>query len=169
MTNILFPITSITFQAELKQSFTIKIKIYKLYKFEGQEKTGILKKISETRSCIGNTQFILAKLWCTVFKALHNFLELVSYLCHGEQQQFLCSRQCESRGRQMQRDKSVTQRTVCTISPGLLWDHEGALWHSTDTMQTSQKSTVTSFCNSGHTYNFLLRARNSNNGVAKLQ
>lgn len=50
----------------------------------------------------------------------HNFLELVSYLCRGEQQQFLCSRQCESRGRQMQGDKSVTQRTVCTISPGLL-------------------------------------------------
>lgn len=44
MTNILFPITSITFQAELKQSFTIKIKIYKQYKFEGQEKTGIFKK-----------------------------------------------------------------------------------------------------------------------------
>lgn len=37
-------LSRLTFQAELKQSFTIKIKIYKVYKFEGQEKTGIFKK-----------------------------------------------------------------------------------------------------------------------------
>lgn len=57
MTNILFPITSITFQAELKQSFTIKIKIYKSINLKVKKKQGFLKKISKTRSYIGNSLF----------------------------------------------------------------------------------------------------------------
>lgn len=54
---------------------------------------------------------------------------------------FLCSGQCESRGRWMLWDKSVTQWSVCAIAPSALWDHKSALWHSADTTHTSWKKT----------------------------